>query len=164
MGHTSYNRRTGYVQGSAVRKTLKPGRDGRHIESIQPKTRRQREAEKVSYINVLYMVFLAAAACLVLISCIHYLQLQEQTTSKVKHIAQLEMQLEDMKKENDDNYTRIQTSVDLDYIKDVAINELGMVYAKADQVILYDGGTRDYVRQSGEIPKDNSSSGKVLGK
>ena len=42
----------------------------------------------------------------------------------------LETELEDLRKENDDNYTRIMTSVDLDYIRDVAINELGMVYAE----------------------------------
>ena len=49
------------------------------------------------------------------------------------------------------------TSVDLDYIKDVAINELGMVYAREDQVILYENTTRDYVRQNGEIPKEEST-------
>ena len=75
------------------------------------------------------------------------------------------MQLEELRKENDDNYTRIMTAVDLDYIKDVAINELGMVYAGEDQVILYDGGTRDYVRQSGEIPKEESTlMDQILGK
>ena len=71
-----------------------------------------------------------------------------------------------LKKENDDNYTRIMTSVDLDYIRDVAINELGMVYANEDQVILYDGGTKDYVRQSQDVPKDskNSLMDQLLGK
>jgi hypothetical protein len=57
------------------------------------------------------------------------------------------------------------TSVDLDYIRDVAINELGMVYASEDQVVLYDGGTRDYVRQSGEIPsEDQTLLEQILGK
>ena len=74
-----------------------------------------------------------------------------------KDIASLEMQLESLRKENDDNYTRIMTSVDLDYIKEVAVNELGMVYANEDQVILYDGGTRDYVRQNEEIPEEETT-------
>ena len=91
---------------------------------------------------------------MVLWSCVNYLQLQAETTSRVKHIAALEMQLENLRKENDDHYTRIMTSVDLDYVKEVAINELGMVYASEDQVILYDGGTRDYVRQNAEIPDE----------
>ena len=152
------------IEGNTVRKvqTLEyPSRER------QPERRERRHAEKssVQYVNVLYMIFLAAASCMVLWSCVNYLQLQAETTSRVKHIASLETELEDLRKENNDNYTRIMTSVDLDHIRDVAINELGMVYAEPDQVILYDGGTDDYVRQSGSIPSDHSSmKDKLLGK
>lgn len=152
------------IEGNTARKvqTLEyPSRER------QPERRERRHAEKsnVQYVNVLYMIFLAAASCMVLWSCVNYLQLQAETTSRVKHIASLETELEDLRKENNDNYTRIMTSVDLDHIRDVAINELGMVYAEPNQVILYDGGTDDYVRQSGSIPPDYSSmKDKLLGK
>lgn len=152
------------IEGNTARKvqTLEyPSRER------QPERRERRHAEKsnVQYVNVLYMIFLAAASCMVLWSCVNYLQLQAETTSRVKHIASLETELEDLRKENNDNYTRIMTSVDLDHIRDVAINELGMVYAEPNQVILYDGGTDDYVRQSGSIPSDYSSmKDKLLGK
>ena len=144
------------IEGNTARKvqTLEyPSRER------QPERRERRHAEKsnVQYVNVLYMIFLAAASCMVLWSCVNYLQLQAETTSRVKHIASLETELEDLRKENNDNYTRIMTSVDLDHIRDVAINELGMVYAEPNQVILYDGGTDDYVRQNGSIPSDYSS-------
>ena len=152
------------IEGNTARKvqTLEyPSRER------QPERRERRHAEKsnVQYVNVLYMIFLAAASCMVLWSCVNYLQLQAETTSRVKHIASLETELEDLRKENDDNYTRIMTSVDLDHIREVAINELGMVYAEPNQVILYDGGTDDYVRQKGSIPSDYSSmKDKLLGK
>lgn len=152
------------IEGNTARKvqTLEyPSRER------QPERRECRHAEKsnVQYVNVLYMIFLAAASCMVLWSCVNYLQLQAETTSRVKHIASLETELEDLRKENNDNYTRIMTSVDLDHIRDVAINELGMVYAEPNQVILYDGGTDDYVRQNGSIPSDYSSmKDKLLGK
>ena len=152
------------IEGNTARKvqTLEyPSRER------QPERRERRHAEKsnVQYVNVLYMIFLAAASCMVLWSCVSYLQLQAETTSRVKHIASLETELEDLRKENNDNYTRIMTSVDLDHIRDVAINELGMVYAEPNQVILYDGGTDDYVRQNGSIPSDYSSmKDKLLGK
>ena len=152
------------IEGNTARKvqTLEyPSRER------QPERRERRHAEKsnVQYVNVLYMIFLAAASCMVLWSCVNYLQLQAETTSRVKHIASLETELEDLGKENNDNYTRIMTSVDLDHIRDVAINELGMVYAEPNQVILYDGGTDDYVRQNGSIPPDYSSmKDKLLGK
>ena len=152
------------IEGNTARKvqTLEyPSRER------QPERRERRHAEKsnVQYVNVLYMIFLAAASCMVLWSCVNYLQLQAETTSRVKHIASLETELEDLRKENNDNYTRIMTSVDPDHIRDVAINELGMVYAEPNQVILYDGGTDDYVRQNGSIPSDYSSmKDKLLGK
>ena len=152
------------IEGNTARKvqTLEyPSRER------QPERRERRHAEKsnVQYVNVLYMIFLAAASCMVLWSCVNYLQLQAETTRRVKHIASLETELEDLRKENNDNYTRIMTSVDLDHIRDVAINELGMVYAEPNQVILYDGGTDDYVRQNGSIPPDYSSmKDKLLGK
>lgn len=157
------DRRRGYIEGNTVRKTEPIERPRRREE---PRRRvRRRVKEKVQYVNVLYMVFVVAAACMLLWSCVNYLQLQAETTSRMKNIASLEMQLEELKKENDDNYTRIMTSVDLDYIKDVAINELGMVYAGEDQVILYDGKTRDYVRQNQEIPKEDSTlMDQILGK
>ena len=157
-------KRYGYVEGTAVRKAAPAQRPERERHAA-PRRSRRAAKEKVQYINVLYTIFLTAAACMVLWSCVRYLQLQAETTSRVKNIAALETQLEELKKENDDNYTRIMTSVDLDYIRDVAINELGMVYAEPDQVILYDGGTQDYVRQSGELPEEESSlTDRILGK
>ena len=152
------------IEGNTARKVQTPEYPSRER---QPERRERRHAEKsnVQYVNVLYMIFLAAASCMVLWSCVNYLQLQAETTSRVKHIASLETELEDLRKENNDNYTRIMTSVDLDHIRDVAINELGMVYAEPNQVILYDGGTDDYVRQNGSIPPDYSSmKDKLLGK
>jgi len=164
MADMAADRRRRAVEGNTVRKIQPQARPDREHQRVR-QVRHQAEKSSVQYMNILYMVFLAAAACMVLWSCIRYLQLQEETTSRVKNIAALETQLEELRKENDDNYTRIMTSVDLDYIKDVAINELGMVYAQEDQVVLYDGGTRDYVRQNGEIPsEDKTFLEQILGK
>ena len=152
------------IEGNTARKVQTLEYPSRERQS-ERRERRHAEKSNVQYVNVLYMIFLAAASCMVLWSCVKYLQLQAETTSRVKHIASLETELEDLRKENNDNYTRIMTSVDLDHIRDVAINDLGMVYAEPNQVILYDGGTDDYVRQNGSIPSDYSSmKDKLLGK
>lgn len=157
------NRRRGYIEGNTVRKIQPlehPGRRQRPHRAKRPAGK-----ERIQYVNIFYTIFLVAAACMVLWSCVNYLQLQAETTSRIKNIASLELQLEELKKENNDNYTRIMTSVDLDYIRDVAINELGMVYATEDQVILYENKTRDYVRQNGEIPEEeNTLMDQILGK
>lgn len=73
----------------------------------------------------------------------------------MKNIAALEARLSELKAENDDEYNRVTTSVDLEKVREIAINELGMVYAKADQVILYNSQGSDYVRQYGDIPEED---------
>ena len=60
--------------------------------------------------------------------------------------------MEHLKAENDAMETRINTSIDLDYIYKVATEELGMVYANRDQVLLYDKTESEYVRQDEDIP------------
>ena len=161
----STGRKGRVIEGNTVRK-LQVREERHYRRQEEPRAYRIERDQKIQYTTVIYMLFLTVAAAMVLWSCVTYLQLQAETTSRVKNIAALETELEDLKKENDDNYTRIMTSVDLDYIRDVAINELGMVYADEDQVILYDGGTKDYVRQSQEVPKNkkNSLVDQLLGK
>ena len=48
---------------------------------------------------------------------------------------------------------RLSTSVDLNTVKDVAMNQLGMVYAGKDQIIYYSVDEDDYMNQYGEIPE-----------
>ena len=65
----------------------------------------------------------------------------------------LEKEIETLKTNNDALETRIETSVDLDYVYQVATEELGMVYANKDQVRLYNKTESEYVRQYEDIPK-----------
>ena len=81
----------------------------------------------------------------------------------MKNIAALEAQLSELRTENDDEYNRVTTSVDLEEVRDIAINELGMVYAGADQVVLYDSEGSDYMKQYAEIPEEDSSLDSLLG-
>ena len=43
--------------------------------------------------------------------------------------------------------SKIVNAVDYDYIRQVAIEELGMVYASEDQIVSYTRENSDYVRQ-----------------
>lgn len=157
------NRQT-YIDGAAVRKL--------HAEETEKSRRRQdrqraqvhhSRQEKVQHHGIGYTLFLAAASAMALWVCAGYLQIQADNTARVKNIAVLEEQLSELKTENDDEYNRVTTSVDLEEIRDIAINELGMVYANADQVILYDGEGSDYVKQYAEIPEENKGLSGLLG-
>ena len=43
--------------------------------------------------------------------------------------------------------------MDLDHVYKVATEELGMVYANKNQILLYDKTESEYVRQYEDIPK-----------
>lgn len=90
------DRRRGYVEGNTVRKLDPLKRSGNRQRPHQAE--RPRKKERIQYVNIFYTIFLVAAACMVLWSCVNYLQLQAETTSRIKNIAALELQLEELKK------------------------------------------------------------------
>ena len=48
---------------------------------------------------------------------------------------------------------RINSNINLEEIKQVAIGEFGMVYAEEGQIVFYENEGSDYVRQIADIPK-----------
>ena len=152
------NRNQYYVDGSAARK-LESVPQRRVQRQPSPNRKRQvsayarrRQQVKVAPMNIGYMavmVFALLVVCGVLMS---YVRLQSDITSHVNNISKLESQLNDLKLSNDELYTKIISSVDLEEIKRIAVNELGMKYAKEGQVITYSGEGSDYVRQYSDIP------------
>ena len=91
--------------------------------------------------------------CCALYLCVNYLHLQSSITAKINNIEKLEQQVESVKSENDALAIRINTYVDLDYVYKVATEELGMVYANKNQVLLYDKTESEYIRQYEDIPQ-----------
>ncbi len=57
-----------------------------------------------------------------------------------------------MKLDNDERYSRINSDINLEEVRRVAIQELGMQYAKEGQIIIFNGEDNDYVRQTGDLP------------
>jgi len=144
-----------YIQGSIVQKTIPMDRPQR---TPRPKPRRRiaravrRNQEKALYMDLPYVIMLTLAAACVLYICVGYLQTQSDMTGRIYQIEKLEKELEYLKSENDALATRINTSVDLDHVYKIATEELGMVYANRNQVLLYDNTESEYVRQYEDIP------------
>lgn len=145
-----------YIHGNTAR-VLEPvrKRDGQrqkiHHKTVSNTVRRNRE--KALRMDLPYLLLLTVAAFCVLSICVNYLQVQSSISSRLSHIEFLEQQVEQMKVENDAKQIRINASIDLDHIYKVATEELGMVYANPEQVLLYDKTESEYVRQYEDIPE-----------
>lgn len=157
QGRQNQNRRqttyrNDYVYGNTVRKLdVKRALEEEPRRRLSNETRKNRD--KAHHMNLGYVTFLVAALLISGFVLINYIQLQSDITNSVKYIASLESSLNSLRQANDEEYSRLMSSVDLEEIKRIAIGELGMTYATEDQVITYANEGSDYVRQFSDIPK-----------
>lgn len=144
-----------YVYGNTVRKADVAPR--REVEPRQPKKvsrQVQKNRSKAMHMNAGYVVFLAVAAIVLLIACVHYLQLQSTVTSRSQNIAALQKELANVKEENTTEYNNLFDSLNMEEIRDQAMKELNMKDAAADQIITYKNPVNNYVKQYESIPKN----------
>ena len=106
-------------------------------------TRKNRERAK--HMNLAYVLFLSAAMVITGFGLISYIRLESGITQSVKQIASLENQVNTLKLENDEALSRIESSVNLEEIRRIAITELGMVYAAEGQIVEIPDEGSDYV-------------------
>ncbi len=78
---------------------------------------------------------------------VNYVRVQSELTSTVKSVASKQVQLTNLTSDNDELYSRIISSVDLEQIEFIARSELGMKYAQEGQVITYTSVGNDYMRK-----------------
>ena len=114
-------------------------------KSIHEKGEALNEKNHLPVIAFLLVAFSVAAVVL-----IGYIRLNADITTLNEEIAKQEKVLNSMRMENAESLSRIESSIDIEEIKRVAIQELGMTYPKEGQIISYDGVTYDYVRKVDE--------------
>jgi len=130
-----------YIGGSTVRKAAPDRRTERHLKRVR------RNQAKVRYMNFGYVLFLSVAVLITALTLLGYVKMRSELTMSIKRVATLESQYNSIKLTNDENLARINGSVSLEKIKQIAIEELGMTYAKEGQVVIIDSEGSDYVRQ-----------------
>ncbi|MBO4825444.1 MAG: cell division protein FtsL [Lachnospiraceae bacterium] len=126
-----------------VREALKERPTGEPLREYRGELKKQRKMS----MGFLYVAFLGLAVVVLAASLVSYLKLQNDITTMVDDIAYYEQTLNNLTLANDDEYSKIVNAVDYDYIRKVAIEELGMVYASEDQIVSYTRENSDYVRQ-----------------
>ncbi len=149
------NTGTSYVEGNTVRK-LNVAPDIRREEQYEvpsPRRQEQRQPKSLSGINFASLLVLTVAVIATVYVCVDFLKLQTQVSQMEKEIITLEQTLTTSIKENDAAFESVNTAFDLDYVYQVAVEELGMVYPNKNTVIAYKSSKQEYVRQYEDIPE-----------
>lgn len=163
--HYNHNRRSEfktnyYVDGNTVRRLEGEPEERRRRKLEKERALRKRQKRKVArrnqeralHMSLGYVLFCTAALALACLACIAYIQLQADITNRTKSISRLESQVANLRADNDAEKKRIELSVDLNEIKQRAL-EAGMKYARKDQILYYSVQSDDFMNQYSDIPK-----------
>ncbi len=150
----SYGTRDMYVDGNTVRRLhAQPlPREGGlpYRPKISSSARRNRE--RAQSMTKVFVLFLALVSVAVLFTCVQFLQLKSQITGSIQHIADLESEYNQLKADNDAYESQVDSSVDLNRVKEEAMGRLGMKYPSESQIFTYQMQKGSYVRQYQDVP------------
>lgn len=155
MEDRKYRYMAEYENGSAVRK-LQPEWESQEV--LQPHIVEQPVVEvrpKTGVGSDIFSILMLVSAILATIYiCISYLQVQSDIVQLEKSISILESNIASVSKENDAVQAELDNEItDLDYIYQMAVGVLGMVYPNNNEVIYYDYEDNGYFRQYQDIPE-----------
>ena len=158
MEQRKYGYSSGYTMGSTARK-LQP--QWEQNEAVKPpRTRRveQQDIEKkprVGHgIDAVSMLFLTVAIITTLVVCVNYLKVQSEVLQLNKAVSSLESKITSVKKENDALESSLENQkIDLEYVYEIAVGTLGMVYSNNNEIIYYNNESEGYFRQYQDIPE-----------
>jgi cell division protein FtsL len=149
---------TVYIEeGNAVRKLNPEIEYEEYLERRrQEEERRQRDIRRAKIHRQKRKKVASVYATMAIVFCVcffvGYIYLQTQVTERTDNIAKLETQISTLKADNGAAEARINTAANLSNVRNTALNELGMVYANADQIVYYDMETTDHMNQYSKIP------------
>jgi len=144
-----------YIEGNTVRKlAVEPAKVVPQRE-LKPEVKRATKAnrKRVTQMSLGYVLFLTITSVVTLFLCVHFVQLKAQLTTQMETVAKKETELSVLKADNDAFYNSVAASGDLEYIKEVATNELGMKYPSEGQIVYFDTAGNSYVRQYQDVPE-----------
>lgn len=145
-----------YISDNVVRKPrfeADPEIEFDHRKQTQLHRERRRKQQMAREMNKGYIAFLIGCVAIVFTVVAMNLSLISQTTTAKDTITSLENQVADLKSTNDEIESNMNSNLNVEEIRRVAIEELGMVYATQNQVVLYNCEESEYVRQYESIPE-----------
>lgn len=154
----NYNQ-TSIYDGSAVRKLNTVPEIRREPEEIRrqaPKKAPKAKPRRNPAINLFTFLMLTVAIGITLYSAVDYVKVQIELTDLSKAVSASEIELAKKTADDDAALSKINSSIDLEKIFEVAVNELGMVFPDKNQVVNYETAISEYVRQYDRVPEANA--------
>ncbi len=144
-----------YEDGNAAR-VLVPERE--HVRRVQEEReerarreremqRRQASARRNARRSCVALLGVIAVVCAFLVG---YINLRTSISSSMRHIAQLQEEISDLRASNTAAENRMNVSTNLMTIKAVAMEDLGMVSADSSQIVYYSTDHVDFMTVYGE--------------
>lgn len=129
----------------------KPAKKQVQRPAVQPKVYREPK-ERTSLMTPVFAVFTTAVLAVILVFAFRMLAAQTALAAAAENVTVLENQLMEINEENTKLKALVEAGVDLEYIYQVATEELGLVSTDDSQIIYYDQIESGYVRQNEIIP------------
>lgn len=99
------------------------------------------------------LCFLMGAVVITLAVSFLYLKNQADVTRMQKEVVTMQKEIQQTREENQEAYQKIEASVDLSEVYDIATGKLGMVQAVNNQLYTYKNKKSDMVKQYADIPE-----------
>lgn len=143
-------RRQNYINGTAITRENVVEAMNQKFTVIDPQEAvKQEKVRSYNFFDLLRA--LPIMICLVFISSM-YVGSMTQYTILTKKASSMESELNRKILANEEEKQRIEGSINLEEVKRIAVEELGMTYATDGQVIIVSDEGCDYVRQMEELP------------
>ena len=100
--------------------------------------KQKQEMKRLRYRNAAYVLFLTVAFAVTSVMLISYIRMESSITQSVKQVAALQSQLNNLKTENDEMKNRIDSSINLEEIRRIAIKGFEIAMKRRKKVTSVD--------------------------
>ena len=153
MEQKKYKYTSAYTSGSTARK-LQPQWEERERPRVIDQSEIQKKPRVGHGIDAISMMLLMIAIVATLVLCVNYLKVQSDVIQLNKSVSSLESKITSTKKENDALEASLENQkIDLEYVYEIAVGTLGMVYPNNNEIIYYNNESEGYFRQYQDIPE-----------
>ncbi|MDD7266630.1 MAG: hypothetical protein SPL15_07060 [Lachnospiraceae bacterium] len=135
--------------------TAAPLRQPKPVKTVTEDLTTYRNKHRAMQMDRSYLRAVMLTVIICLASIVMPIQMMAQTHHARTTLGQREAQYQQIKEDNDSAYNNLMSSVNYNEIRERAINEFGMQYPTAEQVVLYDGAESNFVRQTQNVTSNH---------